>query len=42
MYYDVIDESGKLEEMLQHSDGERRVPVIVTGDRVEIGYQRGS
>jgi len=31
-------ESGKLEEMLQFSGGERKVPVIVEGDKVTIGY----
>jgi len=31
-------ESGKLEEMLKFSDGERKVPVIVEGEKVTIGY----
>jgi glutaredoxin len=28
----------KLEEMLRHSKGVRKVPVIVEGDSVSIGY----
>jgi len=35
---DVGQEKGKLEEMLKFSEGVRKVPVIVVGDKVEIGY----
>jgi hypothetical protein len=35
---DVKSESGKLEEMLTHSGGVRKVPVIVEGEKVTIGY----
>lgn len=38
IYVDVVREKDKLEEMLKHSDGVRKVPVIVEGDKVEIGY----
>jgi len=31
-------ESGKLEEMLKFSGGEHKVPVIVEGEKVSIGY----
>jgi glutaredoxin len=31
-------ESGKLEEMLKFSCGERKVPVIVEGEKVTRGY----
>ncbi len=37
-YYDVKQDSKKLEEMLQHSNGVREVPVIVEGGKVSIGY----
>jgi glutaredoxin len=32
----------KLEEMLRYSDGVRKVPVIVEGGKVTIGYAGGS
>jgi glutaredoxin len=35
---DVREEEGKLEEMLRLSNGARKVPVIVEGDKVKIGY----
>jgi glutaredoxin len=35
---DVAREQDKLQEMLEHSNGVRKVPVIVEGDKVEIGY----
>jgi len=34
----VKQDGKKLEEMLEHSKGERKVPVIVEGGRVTIGY----
>lgn len=37
-YFDVESDSKKLEEMLKHSGGARKVPVIVEGSRVTIGY----
>jgi glutaredoxin 3 len=37
-YYDVTADSTKLEEMLKYSGGVRKVPVIVEGDNVTIGY----
>lgn len=37
-YYDVKKETGKLEEMLNYSNGQRKVPVIVEGDKVTVGY----
>ncbi len=37
-YYDVISDSRKLDTMLKHSDGARRVPVIVEGGEVTIGF----
>ena len=37
-YVDVAQQPEKLEEMLEFSNGVRKVPVIVQGDKVEIGY----
>ena len=37
-YFDVREDSSKLDEMLKHSDGTRRVPVIVEEGKVTIGY----
>lgn len=37
-YVDVVKEPDKLEEMLKFSKGVRKVPVIVEGKKVEIGY----
>ena len=38
VYYDVKADSGRMDEMLEHSKGERKVPVIVDGDKVIVGY----
>ena len=38
IYIDVVKKPDKLEEMLEFSKGVRQVPVIVQGDKVEIGY----
>ncbi|MCX5855119.1 MAG: UXX-star (seleno)protein family 1 [Deltaproteobacteria bacterium] len=37
-YIDVESDGAKLQEMLKLSDGVRKVPVIVEGARVTIGY----
>ena len=37
-YYDVKKDSEKLEEMLKYSNGVRKVPVIVKGGEVTVGY----
>ena len=37
-YVDVVSEPDKLKEMLKFSKGVRKVPVIVEGKKVEIGY----
>ena len=37
-YVDVAQQTDKLEEMLEFTNGIRKVPVIVKGDKVEIGY----
>jgi hypothetical protein len=35
---DVVQETDKLEDMLEYTNGVRKVPVIVEGEKVEIGY----
>jgi glutaredoxin 3 len=35
---DVKAQPEKLEEMLRHSNGSRKVPVIVEGGKAKIGY----
>jgi glutaredoxin len=35
----VKQDRKKLEEMLLHSNGVRKVPVIVEGEKVEVGYE---
>ena len=37
-YVDVISNPDKMDEMLKHSDGQRRVPVIVDENGVTIGF----
>ena len=37
-YIDVKRNPGELDRMLTYSGGKRRVPVIVEGDRVRIGF----
>jgi glutaredoxin 3 len=38
----VRAEQEKLDEMLRYSKGVRKVPVIVEGDNVTVGYAGGS
>ncbi|OPY92384.1 MAG: hypothetical protein A4E73_01181 [Syntrophaceae bacterium PtaU1.Bin231] len=38
MYFDVRTDPEKLQEMLVLSKGTRKVPVVVDGDSVSIGY----
>jgi glutaredoxin 3 len=37
-YHDVKHDRTALDRMLVHSAGQRRVPVIVEGERVTIGF----
>jgi glutaredoxin 3 len=39
---DVQASAGAMERMVTASKGQRRVPVIVQGDRVTIGFEGGS
>jgi glutaredoxin len=38
-YFDVLRNPEKLEDMLRFSGGRRKVPVIVEGESVTIGFQ---
>ena len=38
VYFDVKADPALLPRMLEHTGGQRRVPVIVEGSRVTIGY----
>ena len=37
-YISVVDAPEALARMLALSDGQRRIPVIVEGERITIGY----
>ena len=37
-YHNVMKDRALLQEMLKFSNGDRSVPVIVQGSKVEIGY----
>jgi len=41
-FVDVLADAQALAEMLRLSGGVRRVPVIVNGQSVEIGFKRGA
>ena len=41
-YISVIDKPNQMDRMLKYSDGARKVPVIVDGDDVTIGFDGGS
>lgn len=38
-YIDVVDFPDRLPEMLKHSDGIRKVPVILENGSVSVGYK---
>ncbi len=42
VYYDVKVDSSKLDEMLKYSKGIRKVPTIVQGEKVTIGFEGGA
>ena len=37
-YINVLADPEKLKEMMKHSKGQRKVPVIVDGDQVTVGF----
>ena len=41
-YIDVKSGADQLDKMLKHSNGVRKVPVIVEGDAVTIGFKGGT
>lgn len=41
-YYNVVKEPKNLDTMLKHSNGARKVPVIVEGETVTIGFDGGT
>ena len=41
-YIDVVSDPDKLDAMLEYSNGERNVPVIVEAGKVTIGFDGGS
>lgn len=41
-YYDVRHDADKLKDMLEYSDGKRKVPVIVDQNNVTIGFNGGT
>ena len=41
-YYDVRHDADKLKDMLKHSHGMHKVPVIVDRDKVTIGFNGGT
>ena len=38
-YYDVVKETRHLETLLEYSKGTRKVPIIVEGETVTIGFE---
>ena len=38
-YYNVVTEARHLETMLKYSNGTRKVPIIVEGETVTIGFE---
>ncbi len=38
-YFDVTKDAAHLEQMLKHSGGKRKVPTIVEGEAVTIGFE---
>ena len=41
-YFNVVKDAGNFEAMLKHSNGTRKVPVIVEGETVTIGFDGGT
>lgn len=41
-YRDVLADPSHLEEMLEFSQGVRKVPVLVEGDKSTVGFGGGS
>ena len=41
-YFNVISNPDSLKDMLKHSDGTRKVPVIVEQGKVTVGFNGGT
>ena len=41
-YFNVKSDPKQLDAMLKHSNGSRKVPVIVEGGKVTIGFEGGT
>lgn len=41
-FIDVLSDPALLAEMLRLTGGVRRIPVLVRGDAVEVGFKRGA
>jgi glutaredoxin len=41
-YFNVTADAGHMKTMLKHSNGARKVPVIIDGAKVTIGFEGGS
>jgi hypothetical protein len=41
-YFNVVKDRESLERMLEYTNGQKLVPVIVEGSRVRVGYDGGS
>jgi len=41
-YFNVTADAGHMEAMLRHSHGARKVPVILDGAKVTIGFKGGT
>lgn len=41
-FVDVLEKQENMDEMLVHSDGRRRIPVIVENGKATVGYNGGS
>jgi hypothetical protein len=41
-YYNVVKEPQHLDTMLKHSKGARKVPIVVEGQTVTIGFDGGT
>jgi len=37
-YFDVMSDTKKLDRMLKYSGGNRKVPVIVEGEKITVGF----
>ena len=37
-YIDIVEKPDELEMMLKYSKGERKIPVIVDGDKITTGF----